>query len=294
MFHKVFVSGTFFVALVSICQAQPVIPLTGEKESINIIQNIAILKDSSRSLSFKEVISESLKDQFILNKEKITNYGSTLLPIWCRFEIKNCTDQKLVLTVDNSQIEYLDLFKLNNHTYTHKSISAYKPFNQREIFLNKCFFVLDIPKDSTQVYYMRVQTQNGLQFPLTLSTQASLIENEQPQAILYGIYIGIMIIMILYNHFMYFSIRDRSYIFYILHVAFMTLTNVTDKGLAFEFLWPAYPVLNHYITIIGCLTGIFAILFAMAFLHISRYSKTLRFIFYGIIFSYFISIAIIL
>src|SRR6476659_268905 len=123
---------------------------------------------------------------------------------------------------------------------------------------------------------------------------ASLVESEQPKAILYGIYIGIMIIMILYNLFIYLSVRDPSYLFYVLYVAFMTLTNVIDKGIAFEFLWPSYPVLNHYVTIIGCLTGIFAILFAMSFLHISRYSKTLKYIFYGIIFSYFISMAIVL
>ena len=123
---------------------------------------------------------------------------------------------------------------------------------------------------------------------------ASLVETEQPKAILYGIYIGIMIIMILYNLFIYFAIRDHSYLFYILYVSFMLLTNVTDKGLAFEFLWPSYPALNHYVTIIGCLTGIFAILFAMSFLHISKYSKTLKLIFYGIIFCYFISMAVIL
>src|SRR5450432_2523779 len=287
-------SCAFFSGLVFDCQAQPVIIVKKEKESINIIQQVAILQDSTGVLSFKQVSSEQFENKFILNEQKISNLGSTLLPIWCRFKIKNYSDQKLVLTINNSQIEWLDLFILNNNTFTHKSISAYRPFNRREILLNKCSFLLDIPKDSTQTYYLRLQTQNGLQFPLKLSTLASLVEIEQPKAILYGIYIGIMIIMILYNLFIYIAIRDNSYLFYILYVSFMALTNVTDKGLAFEFLWPSYPVLNHYVTIAGCLTGIFAVLFAMSFLHISRYSKTLKWIFYGIIFSYFISMTIIL
>jgi two-component system NtrC family sensor kinase len=294
MFRIALVSCILFSELVWDCHAQPVIFVKKEKESINIIQQVAILHDSSGVLSFKEVSSEPLENKFILNEQKISNFGSSLLPAWCRFKIKNYTDQKLVLIINNSQIEWLDLFILNNNAYTHKSISAYRPFNRREILLNKCFFLLDIPKDSTQIYYLRVQTQTGLQVPLTLSTMASLVESEQPKAILYGIYIGIMIIMILYNLFIYFTIRDHSYLLYILYVSFMMLTNVTDKGIAFEFLWPSHPELNHYVTIIGCLTGIFAILFAMSFLHISKYSTTLKLIFYGIIFSYFISMAIIL
>jgi len=292
MLRTILFSAAFFLELVA--NGQPVISITKEKESIDIVPQVTILKDTSGTLSFKDVSSVPFENNFILNTGNISNLGSTLFPVWCRFSIKNYTDENLVLAIDNSQIEWLDLFNRDNNNYIHKSISAYKPFKQREVLLNKCFFQLDIPKDSTLTYYLRLQTQNGLEFPLTLSTQASLLESEQPKAILYGIYIGIMAIMILYNLLIYVTIRDHSYLFYILYVSFMALTNVTDKGLAFEFLWPSHPELNHYVTIIGCLTGIFAILFAMYFLHISEYSKTLKLILYGIIFCYFISITIIL
>ena len=276
-------------------RSQPVIAVTKEKEIIDIIPQVSILTDDLGTLSFKDVSSKQFENKFILNTGNISNFGSSLLPVWCRFAIKNYTNKSLVLAVDNSQIEWLDLFNWNNNnSYTHKSISAYEPFSQKEVLLDKCFFLLDIPKDSTLTYYLRVQTQNGLQFPLTLSTQASLAESEQPKQILFGVYIGIMVIMVLYNLLIYITIKDHSYLFYILYVSFMALTNVTDKGLAFEFLWPSHPALNHYVTIIGCLTGIFAILFAMSFLHISRYSKTLKLIFYWIIFCYFISMTVIL
>jgi two-component system NtrC family sensor kinase len=294
MFHKILTIGAFFLGLAFICRAQPVISVKTEKENINIIQYVAIFKDSSGKLSLKEVSSPQFENKFILNSGKISNFGSTFLPIWCRFTVKNYTDQKLVLAVDNSQMESLDLFILNATNYTHKSISVYKPFNQREIFLNKCFFLIDIPRDSTRALYLRLQTQNGLQFPLQLSTTESLAESEQTKNILYGIYIGIMLIMILYNLFIYITVRNLPYLFYVLYATFMLLTNVTDKGLAFEFLWPSYPILNRYVTIIGCLTGVFAILFAMFFLHIPGHYKTLKKILDALIVSYFISMVIVL
>ena len=153
----------------------------------------------------------------MLNERGLSNFGSSRLPVWCRFTVRNYTSQKLVLTINNSQLEWLDLYIPDKNGVTHKSISAYAPFSHREIWLNKCYFLLDIPKDSTRTAYLRLQTQNGLHFPLRLSTLASLVETEQPKAILYGIYIGIMMIMILYNLFIYFTIRDNSYLFYILY-----------------------------------------------------------------------------
>lgn len=294
MFRNILFLAAFLLVLVANAQVEPVISITKKQETIDIVPQISILKDTSGKLLINEVASKPLENKFILNTGNISNFGSSLLPIWCRFSIKNYTDESLVLEIDNSQIEWLDLFNLNNNDYTHKSISAYRPFSQKEVLLNKCFFLLDIPKDSTLTYYLRLQTQNGLQFPLILLTEASLAENEQTNGILFGIYIGIMVIMILYNLMIYITIRDRPYLFYILYVSFMCLTNVTDKGLAFEFLWPSHPELNHFVTIIGCLTGIFAILFAMSFLQISKYSPILKSIFYGIIFCYFISITVIL
>jgi signal transduction histidine kinase len=294
MFIKILNSWILFSGLGFACYGQPVVTINSEKENIDIIESTAILKDSTAKLSFKDVSSKLLENNFVVNSLKMANYGSTRLPVWCRFTIQNFTEDGLVLTIDNSQIESLDLFTIVNNAVIHKSISAYRPFQVREVYLNKCFFLLDIPKDSTERFYLRLQTQNGLQFPLRLSTRLALAESEQSRMLLYGVYIGIMLIMILYNLFIFLAIRDLSYLYYILYVSFMTLTNVTDKGIAFEYLWPSHPVFNHYVTIIGCITGIFAILFAMSFLHVSRYSKSLTNVLNGLIFCYLISIGIVL
>ena len=64
MFRIVLVSCVFFLELVWNCQAQPVIFVNTEKESINIIHQVAILHDSSGVLSFREVSSEPFENKF--------------------------------------------------------------------------------------------------------------------------------------------------------------------------------------------------------------------------------------
>ncbi|MGZ5248224.1 MAG: 7TM-DISM domain-containing protein, partial [Flavitalea sp.] len=107
-----------------------------------------------------------------------------------------------------------------------------------------------------------------MKFPLILYSLNAWIEKEHKALMMDGIYVGIMLIMILYNFFIYISTKDKSYLYYVLYVIFMTLTNLNVKSISFEFLWPYNPELNHYVNLTACLSGIFSILFTMHFLKI--------------------------
>ncbi|MEO5947438.1 MAG: 7TM diverse intracellular signaling domain-containing protein [Chitinophagaceae bacterium] len=294
MFRKTFLLIIVFIMMGEYCQPQPIITIKKEKEKINIGLQITVLVDSSGSLSFEEISTGSVDRRFILSNQYTPNFGSTLLPVWCRFKIQNYTNQRLVLAIDNSQIEWLDFYVSADGEQSHKSITVYQPFSQREILANKPFFWIDTPKDSVMVCYLRLKTLTGLQFPLTVYTLPALIETEQTNSTFYGIYIGIMIIMVLYNLLIYFSIKSISYLLYVLYVTFMMLTNLIDKGLAFEYLWPAIPEINHYINIFGCLTGIFAIYFSISFLRINRFAPKLYKLLNGIVICYLLTIVVII
>lgn len=285
---------SFFFFVNGVCYAQPVIVINNDIERMPIGGQVALLKDTTGLLSFDQIASPGFENRFIQNIQVPPSLGFTTYPVWCRFKIKNHTNQQLVLAIDNASIEKIDLYVQKNGVFRHKAISAYRPFHQREILSNKPFFRLEIAEDSTQVCYLRLQTDAGLQFPLMIYSLESLAEHEHNSAVRNGLYIGIMIIMMIYNLFIYFSTRDRSYLYYVLYVAFITLTNVIEKGFAFEFLWPSAPSLNHYVNITACLTGIFAILFAVEFLQISRHAKKIRPFFAILIGCFLITIVIIL
>ncbi|HEY0750624.1 MAG TPA: 7TM diverse intracellular signaling domain-containing protein, partial [Chitinophagaceae bacterium] len=210
--------------------------------------------------------------------------------IWGRFGLLNKTDDKLILVIENAHTA--DLYYIQKGDTFSKASSIYEPFHSRDLLSNKLSFLLDIPKDSTVNYHIKFQTNSGTESPLSVYNLNAWIEKEHQILILDGIYLGIMIIMILYNLFIYFAIRDKSYLLYVLYVAFMTLTNMNIKSISFEFLWPNHPELNHYVNIAPCLAGIFSILFANSFLHLYQYSRRLRRIFLGIITAYIITIII--
>jgi signal transduction histidine kinase len=75
-----------------------------------------------------------------------------------------------------------------------------------------------------------------------------------------------MAVMVLYNFFIYLSLRDKAYLYYVLYTFLMTLLNAVVNGDTFKYLWPGVPALNHFIEIITCSVTITSILFAIHFL----------------------------
>ncbi len=276
------------------CFAQPVIVPEAAQQNINIGKMISVFSDTSSQLSYAAISAAGFQNKFVQSNQNVPDFGTDSTPVWCRFSIKNSFGEKLALTIENTELEWIDLYIPKKDSLIIKSLSVYNPFRKREISVNENLFLLDIPKDSIQLFYLRVKTATGLQFPMHVSSLELSLSSIQHTNILYGIYVGFMILMILYNLFIYASLKDSAYLFYVLYVTFITLTNVIEEGLAFEYLWPTVPHLNHYVNIVACLAGSFAIMFSASFLHTSENAKRMHRFFYVLISFYIASIITIL
>lgn len=77
-----------------------------------------------------------------------------------------------------------------------------------------------------------------MNLPVQAWSDGLLVQKIDTEKTLLGAYAGVMIAMALYNLFIFASIRDRSYLYYILFVAGFLLFMFTLNGLAFQYLWP--------------------------------------------------------
>ncbi|HEY0356134.1 MAG TPA: 7TM diverse intracellular signaling domain-containing protein, partial [Flavisolibacter sp.] len=248
MWLRILFSSFLSIGIQQLCNAQIIISINHTNEKANISNQTGFFTDTTDAIPFSDIISGSYDDKFMVPGEnKKGPPGIIRTSIWCHFGIRNQTDEKLILVIDNAHTA--DLYYSHRGRFYHKASSIYQPFYARDIRSNRLSFLLDIARDSTRQFYLKLQTNSGTRSPLVVHTINSWIEREHHILILDGIYMGVMIIMILYNLFIFLAIRDRSYLFYVLYVAFMTLTNMNIKSISFEFLWPNTPVLNHYVNI---------------------------------------------
>ncbi|MEL7145196.1 MAG: sensor histidine kinase [Bacteroidota bacterium] len=95
---------------------------------------------------------------------------------------------------------------------------------------------------------------------------------ERKRLLTHGLFFGIVIVMVLYNLMIYFSVKDQSYLWYVLSITGLGFYMAFYYGFTFEHLWPESPHWNAYsFALIIPLTNICRILFTQTYLHTTEY-----------------------
>lgn len=115
------------------------------------------------------------------------------------------------------------------------------PFSSRQIRHANYVFDLDLPAGKPVTFYMRVASQGPVQAPLNLWSSHAFIEDQPARLHVMGLIYGVLLGMLVYNLFIYASVRDKSYLYYILYVATFGLYQLSISGTAIEYFWPDSP-----------------------------------------------------
>ncbi len=267
----------FFSFLSLKCFPQNEVRFKGE--NVLIGDAAYILKDSTKSYTINSVVKSS---EFVESDLKTIGLELSDSDFWLRFAIRNESHANdVLLMIENPLLDHCELFFPDtNHHFKSKSISYEHDFKDREYKNQNPIFELNIPIDSTQTFYLKVSSKEQMVLPVILGKQKGISENLLNQVIMWGILIGVLLVMILYNLFLYISVRDISYLYYVLYTVFTLLTQVTLSGYTYKYLFPNSPLLfDKAVVIFPGLAGIFGIIFIRHFLHLKIKTPKLNRIF---------------
>ncbi|MFI5140612.1 MAG: 7TM diverse intracellular signaling domain-containing protein, partial [Sphingobacteriales bacterium] len=264
---------------------------TNTDERILLGKNLQVLQPG-KEISFSEAIKST---HFIPCTTDVPNMGLSANSIWFRFTLTNKTEtEKLLLEIAYPLLEEVELFiPDSNKTYKSVRMGENMNFNRRLYQYPSYIFDLDIAKNHSETYYLKVKGTEQIILPISVNRPATLWQNINLQNLLAGLYLGVIIVMVLYNLFIFFSVRDRSYLYYVNYVLFTGFTQIGIKGYTFQFLWPNNPAFEQKSVILfACLSGISALLFAKKFLNTSKNAKKSGIVLSILIFLFLIAFAL--
>lgn len=259
----------FFLILTLISfDSHAVITLTDNDLKLEIGKNLEIYLDEGGLELFEEVRTKDFYSPSRLN------FGVTNSIYWLRFAVENKSlHQDWHLRVNYPPTDYIDFYspKAGSDTYTVIKTGDRRPFSSRPTKNN--FFLLPInPSNETATYYIRFETQSAMNLSMTLISDTSLIETAVGFSYFQGVYFGILLAMALYNLFIFLSMRDKSYLYYVLFIFFMGIFQLTVQGYGVMLIWPDWPWWTNNALIFGVsLTLFFALRFTQSFLLTQRY-----------------------
>ena len=150
------------------------------------------------------------------------------------------------------------------------------PFDSRQIKENNYLFELNFSPGQSQTVYLRLASQGSVQAPLTLWSAQSYLEEQPVRIYILGLIYGVLLGMLVYNLFIYLSVRDTSYLYYIFYIASFGLYQLSVNGAAVQYFWPNNPWWANASTpfLIGA-SALFGCQFARSFLHTASHSRWL-------------------
>lgn len=266
-------------------QAQT-ITLVDEHQVVHVKNNCSFLEFKEDTASIYTVE----KMPFTPVVKDVPNFGISSSTFWLKVDIKNETQERdYVLQVAQPILDYVEFFNKTDSGFMSVDLGEHRTFKERLYYDPNYLFVFEIEPGSTKTLFVKVQAKENVQVPMLIASRQSMLALTKKKDVFSGIYLGIMLVMLLYNAFIYISTRDRSYFYYVVYLLFVILTQSSIHGYSFQYLWPNLPIIAVYNSFLfPSLVGISGMQFMRVFLHTRQHSKIFDKIFYGVSAGYLI------
>lgn len=247
--------------------------ITNENQAYTISSDMEQWVDSSGLFTAEQVLQ---KGKFVNTKGRIPIFPNHIKNVWFRFSVKNLSSSPTAfLNIAYSNLSRVSLYSVERQRVTlmgkegNEVIQAKGATGMPNIIFN-----LQANPDSTKQYLLHVYSQHPIIVPAKVLTSNALHESINLQNIITSVYLGVLMVMFLYNFFLFFATRDNSYLYYIIYILFLAIAQTTIIGYEYRYIWPGNPALNYYsVVFTSSLSAIAGLVFSMHFLRTSLYAK---------------------
>jgi signal transduction histidine kinase len=262
---------------------------------------IYLQKDQTKNIDINAIASyyEDEKCQYSFNDIIEFTYSEQQLPInlgiskkchWVKFSLViDTNDENYWLELASTSVDevYFYLFRnnelLDSVIYTHETSIHEKNLGHQH-------FLYELKPDSGSEYTLifKLKSNKQLIVPFKIYTHEDLFKSMLNRDLLAGIYFGLILIMLLYNLFIYFTVRDTNYIYYVSYLFSIGITQMVLLGYGYRYLWPKWPWLaEQSVFLVGVISGVFTVVFSIKFLKLRVYFPNILYILYIYLALYF-------
>ncbi len=234
-------------------------------------QYLMFFEDVDHQYKFTDI--SKITDRWeVIEGEKV-NFAYSSSSFWFCFKINNKMEQptELYLEVDYPLLEYVNFYLPDKSGgFQVFNTGTELPFEKRAIADRNFLFHINKPIGE-HTFHLQIQSRTPLNFSITLMSRKAYFDKIHRELPILWIYFGLMLVMVIYNFFMYFSIKDFTYIHCLLFISSLALLMFHLNGFSFQYLWPHsgwWVRRNGFFMI--CTTCITAALYTRSFLETKK------------------------
>ncbi len=274
MIFRLFFAAFLFCCSLFNAAAQPTISITAQHVISYFGREVSVFQDSSNSLTLDGAIAKDLL--FTPSRTMVPNFGVSEFNNWIKFNLVNQSDDEhLVLNVSNPVIDEITLYTVRGTKRDSAVVHLSDSLGKRRFEHQFYTFDLSLKKGESATCYLKVVSSKQVLVPMTLSDEKTVVGEISRFDFRSGIYVGIMLTMLLYNLFLYFSAGDKHYLVYVHYIFWVAVAQVAILGYLNRFFPGSILASRHLITFAGAMSGIGSVIFVKSFLNVKAYAPKL-------------------
>ncbi len=255
---------------------QDIVQILPENTPFELTQTeIFFLEDETQTLTIAQITAPEMQKKFRSIPQKTPNFGFSKSAFWLKFEVQHPdSGQQIWLEIGYPLLDSLWFYSpAPSGTWAVERTGDHFPFSQRKYGHRNFTFPLQLIDNQTTTFYLRFQSKGTLQLPMWLHTPDSLRLKQVLTESFFAMFYGIMFIMLVYNLFLFFILKNRNYLWYCVLILVNTLAQAGMKG-HMLFLWGDWIWWANYSVIFFLYLAMGSLLFfGLNFLNIKEYHK---------------------
>lgn len=256
--------------------AAPVL-LDSTSSGLSLNGQIELLEDVGAKLNIADMANPEVQQRFVPANGK-ASVGQSRNPWWIKVSLQRRSDAPQHWWLEVGAVTQLNmqLYLPGPHTsWTQRQSGEVVNYaDGRDHAYRRTLFKLPELGEEPLTFYLRSYDPAGNSFPLKVWQLDDLSLLAATENIGLGVIYGIITALLLYNLFIFFSLRDEAYFWYVLATAGALLFIVSMTGHGFQYLWPNHPVpfwLDRIV--LPSLWGIFASRFTQVLMQTRRHVR---------------------
>ncbi|WP_250655078.1 EAL domain-containing protein [Alkalimarinus coralli] len=254
-----------------------VVSTADQRVPLNV--HLSYYEDATGTLTFDELTELHRQGQMKENAEGTLNFGFSDSVYWVRasfvFSDAIADVENWVVSLDYAPLEHIDFYIRTAEGVKHIKTGTSQPFSSRPLHYRNFAYPLKNIGNTEYEIWLKVASDSSIQIPLSLWPAQVYFEEETLSSYGWGIFCGILLALTLYNLFLYVSVKDPTYIFYVMYLVGLLGTVLFLNGLGFQLFWPGNESLNQHALLIFSVFAVFgALQFSRSFLGTRKLTPT--------------------
>lgn len=235
----------------------------------NAITEVSFFEDIYHKHSFES----AQKEKFQIDEDGLIRLSFTESIVWVKIKVDTkIVGERAILEINSPLLDEIVLaYRVRGGKRVLDTLGIMLPQSQNKLNHFVPAFEIPIHQLGSPELYLKVKSRWTMSISPSLKTKEVFHKERTNVYFIAALLLGGLICMAIYNLFLFFSIRDFSYLLYVLALLSTVLTQGYLTGFFIHYLSPEWPEFSFRIpVIVMATTCIFSTWFALEFLNLKK------------------------